>query len=403
MSSNTSTAQKQKKKTIKKTTKKTTTTEKSSFTPSCMSLFSGLGGDSLGMQNAGGKMVAYNEINPLFCDSHDLNFPHCKRIEHEGTLDITKIPDSTFLQYANSIDILFAGFPCQGFSHAGKKMDNDPRNTLFREFLRVTQLIKPSLIIGENVKGLLSRKTTSGEPYIDVIVSEFQKLGYSVQYKVLRADDYGVPQKRERLIILGTLPNPDKQIDWKPSFPEPTLDNPNLRNIVKYDMSNTLKVDDALFDGIPDECILINMDDNQTYQDNNDAHPYLVSKVFATGDNLSYGGKTHEHLFSFGKRISPIHCEIVDIRQCCKTVICSYDHQPRFFVPIRNPSGSFLRVLLPDELKQIQGFPANYKMLGNWKQKVTQIGNAVPPPLVQHVVQNILNPPNPTDSNTKDA
>ena len=91
-------------------------------------------------------------------------------------------------------------------------MDNDPRNTLFREFLRVTQLIKPSLIIGENVKGLLSRKTTSGEPYIDVIVSEFQKLGYSVQYKVLRADDYGVPQKRERLIILGTLPNPDKQL-----------------------------------------------------------------------------------------------------------------------------------------------------------------------------------------------
>jgi DNA (cytosine-5)-methyltransferase 1 len=59
--------------------------------------------------------------------------------------------------------------------------------------------------------------------------------------------------------------------------------------------------------------------------------------------------------------------------------------------------------LLPDELKQIQGFPANYEMLGNWKQKVTQIGNAVPPPLVQHVVQNILNPPNPTDSNTKDA
>lgn len=768
MSSNTSTTATPRKKTVKKTTPKESA-KQPTFTPSCMSLFSGLGGDSLGMQNAGGKMVAYNELNPLFCQSHDLNFPECQRIDENGITDITKIPDATFLQYANTVDILFAGFPCfvagtpvltrrgyvpiervsledtllthnhafqkiiniqtkkyngtsfhirikhhannitctsehpffvrnktsvwdasikrnvssfstptwkpasqltlndyfgmvinqectipqfvfhqktnayaavdkniilnnndqwfllgyfvgngwiedtkkpngrpmhkirfaiarkdeeyicsristilpitdkkssdgackkygcsnfvwyhvfqmfgkyahgkfipewvqdapihfiesflegylaadgciqnndvvsyttvsyslalgiqrlylklghifsihktvrprettiqgqvvchhntycvsgildkkrpcssfiedgyvwyapstilqdvledtcvynfevehdnsyivencvvhncQGFSNAGKKMDDDPRNTLFREFLRVTRLVKPSLIIGENVKGLLSRKTTSGEPYIDVIVSEFQQLGYSIQYKVLRADDYGVPQKRERLIIVGTLPNEEKQIHWKPSFPEPTLDNPNLRNIVRYDMSSTLKVDDALFEGIPEDCILTNMDDHETYQDNNGAHPYLVSKVFASGDGLSYGGKTHDHLFSFGKRISPIHCEIVDIRQCCKTVICSYDHQPRFFVPIRNPSGSFLRVLLPDELKQIQGFPADYQIVGNWKQQVTQIGNAVPSPLIQHVVQHILNGGADTDAddNTKET
>jgi DNA (cytosine-5)-methyltransferase 1 len=95
----------------------------------------------------------------------------------------------------------------------------------------------------------------------------------------------------------------------------------------------------------------------------------------------------------------------VDIRQCCKTVICSYDHQPRFFVPIRNPSGSFLRVLLPDELKQIQGFPADYQIVGNWKQQVTQIGNAVPSPLIQHVVQHILNGGADTDAddNTKET
>jgi DNA (cytosine-5)-methyltransferase 1 len=95
-------------------------------------------------------------------------------------------------------------------------------------------------------------------------------------------------------------------------------------------------------------------------------------------------------LFSFGKRDSPIHCEIVDIRQAAKTIICSYDHQPRFFVPLQNASGSYLRMLLPDELKQIQGFPADYKVLGSVKEQITQIGNAVPPPLIKSIVENII-------------
>ena len=107
MSSNTSTTATSKKKTTPRGSSK-----QPAFTPSCMSLFSGLGGDSLGMQNAGGKMVAYNELNPLFCQSHDLNFPECQRIDENGITDITKIPDATFLQYANTVDILFAGFPC---------------------------------------------------------------------------------------------------------------------------------------------------------------------------------------------------------------------------------------------------------------------------------------------------
>jgi DNA (cytosine-5)-methyltransferase 1 len=356
-----------------------------------ISLFSGLGGDTLGLKNAGCKVIAYNELNPLFCDSHDKNFPDAERIEHNGTLDITNIPDSVFENYKNKVDIIFAGFPCQGFSAAGKKLDDDPRNTLFREFLRSAKIVEPSMIIGENVKGLLSRKTTSGEKYIDVIVREFEALGYNVQYQVMKADDFGVPQKRERLIILGTKQNPKKKRAWatkEPSFPEPLLSNPNLKQIVKYDMSNTLKVDDSLFSEIPDECILTNMEDTQEYEPNNGAHPYLVMKNNASGLGLTYKDKEFDNLFSFGKRISPIHCEIVDIRQPTKTIICSYDHQPRFFVPLKNASGCYLRVLLPDELKQIQGFPADYIVEGNWKQKVTQIGNAVPPPLVEHIVKH---------------
>jgi site-specific DNA-cytosine methylase len=92
---------------------------------------------------------------------------------------------------------------CQGFSNAGKKAVDDPRNTLFLEFLRATKLLEPSLIIGENVKGLLSRKTSTGELYIDVIVAEFEKIGYNVLYQVFKTEKFNVPQSRERLIIIG--------------------------------------------------------------------------------------------------------------------------------------------------------------------------------------------------------
>ena len=353
-----------------------------------ISLFSGLGGDTLGLTNANVQVVAYNELDKTFCKSHEANFPNSILLHQEGVNDITKIKDETFEEYKDKVDIIFAGFPCQGFSAAGKKMDDDPRNTLFREFLRTAKIINPTMIMGENVKGLLSRKTTSGEEYIDVITKEFEDIGYDVEYRVLKAHQYGVPQKRERLIIIGT--KKDNSYGWKSKFPEQSTTKPNLKNIIKYDMTGSVRVDPNLFSEIPDECIITNMSDKKKYEDNNDAHPYL-KRLHDADENLrTYKDKTHDNLFSFGKRDSPIHGEIIDIRNPTKTIICTYNHQPRFFVPIKNKSGTYLRTILPDELKQIQGFPANYKMIGNNKQQIVQVGNAVPPPLIEKIVRNII-------------
>lgn len=276
---------------------------------------------------------------------------------------------------------------CQGFSTAGKKKDDDPRNTMFLEFLRVAKLTNPWLIIGENVKGLLTKKTSKGELFIDIIISEFEKLGYNIIYKVFKTEQFNVPQKRERLIILGI--KKDNPYGWTPSFPEPQSENPNLTSFVKYNMTGAVRVDPEWFTDIPDECILTNMDDTNDYKDNNGGHPYLLSKINAGEVDKFYDGKQHKYLFSFGKRASPIHCEIIDIRYPSKTIICTYEHQPRLFVPLMNPSGCYLRMLLPDELKQIQGFPADYKVCGSDKDKITQIGNAVPPPLIRAIVEHI--------------
>jgi len=273
---------------------------------------------------------------------------------------------------------------CQGFSNAGKKKINDPRNTLFKEFVRATKLIKPNYIIGENVKGLLSRKTSSGEKYIDVIVQEFVKLNYNVIYKVFKTYKYGIPQKRERLIILGVLKDLNKDI----SFPDELNTNTHLLDIVKFDMTGAIKIEPDNFDmtSLPEECVLTDLENDET---ENNPHPYL--KLKSKSKDVEYKDKTHHSLLSFAKRDSPIHCEIIDIRKPSKTIICTYNHQPRLFVPLRNKNGYYLRCLLPDELKQIQGFPKDYKIAGNTKQQIIQIGNAVPPPLITQIVNHIIN------------
>ncbi len=347
-----------------------------------ISLFSGMGGDSLAIKNCGLKLVCYSEKEKKFCETHDKNF-NPKKCKLLGTGDITKTTDEEILQFKN-IDLVFAGFPCQGFSNAGKKKLNDPRNTLFREFLRVTQLLKPKYIIGENVKGLLSRKTDSDENYIDVIEEEFSRLGYHMNSQVMKAHKYGVPQKRERLIIVGVLDGPRFE------FPKELDTKPNLLNIVKFDMTGAIKINKdnpnyKVFENIPEECILTNMENEE---DINEPHPNL--KLLATDVDYEYGGKTYPNRLSFSKRDSSIHGEIIDIRNPCKTIICTYARQPRLFVPLKNKNGYYLRCLLPDELKQIQGFPKDYILTGKTSDQIVMIGNAVPPPLIEIVINKLI-------------
>ena len=357
-----------------------------------ISLFSGMGGDTLGMKNAGVNVIAYSEYIETFRETHDVNFQSCQLIGKDVKGNILKIKDKEFSKY-NGIDFIFAGFPCQSFSTGGKRKVEDPRNTMFREFVRAAKETNAKVIIGENVKGLLTKKTNGdgGELYIDIIVSEFEKLGYDVIYKVFACHKYGIPQKRERLIILGIkkeyVNNP-----FKLEFPEEDTPKPSqqvgLKDIVRFSMKGTMRVTPEIFDfsEIPDECIVTNMDNNDD-EDEKGIHPYLLLK--RNIENKSYGGKDYTTLFSFAKRDSPIHCEIIDIRKPSKTIICTYDHQPRLFVPIRNKNGDFLRMLLPDELKQIQTFPENFELRGNDKKQIVQIGNAVPPRLIEKIIKHI--------------
>ena len=343
------------------------------------SLFSGCGGDSLGMETAGIKVTHYVELQKIFCESHEANLKSLLI----GN-DITKIDSATIEKHKHKFDVVFAGFPCQSFSNGGKKDPEDPRGQLFKEFVRFVRLTQPKVIIGENVKGLLTRKTSSGEYFIDVILRAFDEIGYTCITGVFKCEKYNVPQKRERLIILGK--RKDLKIDLK--FPEESITVPSLRPFVKYSLDGAMKVSDTLFNElqIPERKIVKNMND-RTLPDESKAHPFLQRKIHER--NIESNGKTWTHAFSFAKRVSPHHAEIVDIDAPCKTIICTYEHQPRLFVALENASGKYLRTLTIDELKQVQGFPKSYILCGSSKQQIVQIGNAVPPPLITQIINKI--------------
>ena len=360
--------------------------------PKAISLFSGMGGDSLGLINAGYDLVAYCEKEAAFRSTHDLNFKNCVSLGEKVGGDITKIPDEELLAYQGKVDMIFAGFPCQGHSKGGKKDAKDPRNQLFFQFSRAVELIQPKYFIGENVKGILSSKTPDGTRlFIDVIQEEFQRIGYSLKFQLFKTEKYGIPQKRDRVVFIGmrTLDLEKEGGMDRLQFPPEIPGVPNLQGIVQFDMRGAIQIDPEDFDmtKLPPECILTDMTNTETENPTYPPHPYLRLKSKTRGD--SYNGTTYDTMLSFGKRGSPIHCEIIDIRLPSKTIICTYDHQPRLFVPLRNILGYFLRCLLPDELKQIQGFPSDFQLSGNLKQQIVQIGNSVPPGLICQVAKTL--------------
>ena len=174
-----------------------------------LELFAGAGGLAVGMEKAGLKCKALNEIDKWACQTLRKNRPNWNILEGD-------IKDYDFYKYKDSIDVVTGGFPCQAFSYAGKKLGlNDARGTLFYEFARVVQEVNPLICIGENVRGLLSHekgKTLEG------MISILDEIGYNVvPVQVLKAINYRVPQKRERLILVGVR----KDIDIEYKYPKP--------------------------------------------------------------------------------------------------------------------------------------------------------------------------------------
>lgn len=203
---------------------------KSIVRPIGIDLFSGAGGLSLGFEFAGFDIAAAVESDPIHCATHEFNFPYCTTI-CRSVLDIRGADIRSMADIGiRDIAVVFGGAPCQGFSMIGKRSLDDPRNELVHHFVRLVLELQPAYFAFENVKGLT---VGSQRQVLDEMVETFDRGGYRVllPYRVLNAADYGVPQERHRLFLLGSredqvLPDYPKSHDKRITVSEAIDDLP---------------------------------------------------------------------------------------------------------------------------------------------------------------------------------
>ncbi len=323
-----------------------------------LELFAGAGGLAVGMEKAGLKCVALNEIDKHACETLRTNRPNWNVYEGD-------IKNFSFFSYHNQVDVVTGGFPCQAFSYAGKRLGfEDARGTLFYEFARVVKEVNPPICIGENVKGLLSHdngKTLQG------MISILDEIGYNVvPVEVLKAINYKVPQKRERLILVGIR----KDIDVKYEYPKPYKKIYNLKDALKkgdlFDTnvpkSNGVKYPESkknVLDLVPPKGYWRDL-------------PLEIQKDFMGASFYLGGGKT-----GMARRIG--------WDEPCLTLTCS-------------PAQKQTERCHPDETRpftvreyaRIQTFPDNWHFSGPISQQYKQIGNAVPVNLGREIGYSII-------------
>jgi len=311
-----------------------------------LELFAGAGGLAVGMEKAGLKCIALNEIDKWACDTLRKNRPNWKVLEGD-------IKDFDFGVYANKVDVLTGGFPCQAFSYAGKKLGfADARGTLFYEFARVLKEVKPPLCIGENVRGLLSHengKTLKG------MISILDEIGYNVvPVQVLKALHYRVPQKRERLILVGIR----KDIDVNYEYPRKHKKIYTLKDALKKGELFDTNVPKSIGAKYPQsKKVVLDLVPPKGYWRD---LPLKVQMEFMGGSFYLGGGKT-----GIARRIG--------WDEPCLTLTCS-------------PAQKQTERCHPDETRpftvreyaRIQTFPDDWEFEGSMAQQYKQIGNAVP-------------------------
>lgn len=205
-------------------------------------LFAGAGGLSIGLENAGIKSLAVLDNFQSACVTFKVNNPSTPVVCDDITLKQTKNQLYSTVE-KQEVDIVCGGPPCQGFSYAGKRFIDDPRNKLFKDFVEIVEKIMPKALILENVPGML---TLSKGAIYNQIISLFDEIGYKVEGRLLLASDYGVPQKRKRLIIIGV--RKDYSVEPSDLFPEEiTKESPVPSRVVLADLENISCSDNARY------------------------------------------------------------------------------------------------------------------------------------------------------------
>lgn len=356
---------------------------------------------SLGFEQAGFDVKAAVEIDPVHCSVHAFNFPECAVVP----ASVSHVAGGGLRAAIGGgpVDVVFGGAPCQGFSLIGKRILDDPRNALVRDFVRIVAEVDAGWFVFENVKGL-----TLGHhrKFLDELHEEFDRAGYRIRspWRVLNAADYGVPQNRERLILLGA-----KKGLPLPRYPEPTHSRPGAGELLRR-RATTCR--DAL-DDLPDADAFASLEHGDSVAARAWGVPGAYAREMRCLDEASWHFG-YPRLWNPEVLTSSMRTRHTDIsrRRFLETAPGSVEPISRFFrLPPDGLSntlragtdgarGAFTsprpihyrhaRCVTVREMARLHGFPDWFRLHVTKWHGARQVGNSVPPPLARAVAASLM-------------
>jgi DNA (cytosine-5)-methyltransferase 1 len=335
-----------------------------------ISLFSGAGGLDLGVERAGYRITVALDYDRDSCATLRANFPHARVLEG----DIRQVTTETILEAGGlapgEAELLVGGPPCTPFSKSGywleyKRAGRDPEASLLDHYLRVLDEARPRAFLLENVFGLAYRNHNA--PWFEKLLTTCRHLGYHVAERVILAADHGVPQRRQRVFVMGSL-------EREPEFPAPTHSGPHE---TRKDWDTSLPAHVTTDEVIGD---LIERDDlREPDEAVNGRYGHLLPGI-PPGDNYLFYTAKRGHpnpLFEWRSRFWSFLLKL-DPGQPSPTI----QAQPGPYVGPFHWQNRRLRLA---EIKRLQTFPDNYEIVGSRRSAQMQVGNAVPPLLAEQI------------------
>ncbi len=330
-----------------------------------LDLFCGAGGASRGMRDAGIDIVASVDHEPSAIQTYNESLPGTPLLHDLSQVDTSILPDT-------DIDWVHGSPPCKGFSEAqGERTPNDERNKLVWRFIEWVDATRPKVVSMENVEGLLRVSDT----YFDRVQTALQNLGYGVQWRKLNSADYGVPQRRKRVILLAVDPDVAPDTEW---FPRPTHAPDRTRTLTGEILESWVSARQTLSDlegkaviageGTPTVPNHIEQDHLRRSREKMAKMPHGYCGDSVTSRRLDPG------------RTAP--------------TITDSDATPPVHYRGRTPEGngqiSDVRRLTVRECARLQSFPDEHVFVGSRRKQYRQVGNAVPPLLQQRIAERII-------------
>jgi len=373
--------------------------------PIGIDLFAGVGGMSLGFEQAGFDIVAAVEIDPIHCAAHKFNFPNAAVIPHSVS-DVTGDQIRRAANLGNrEVDCVFGGAPCQGFSLIGHRAIDDPRNKLVKDFVRLVRELDAKTFVFENVKGLTVGKHRS---FLEEIIEEFEACGYRVRtpWRVLNAAHYGVPQNRERLILFGSKNGVDL-----PDYPA-ALSNPADGKRSMLGLPKGPDCRDALHD-LPDaeQFEVLSKTDSVKAIAFKEPSAYAAEMRCVTNDAWHFGpvrdwnpsmltssARTVHTSISKSRFAGTAQGEVEPISRFFKlapqglsnTLRAGTDGARGAFTSPRPIHYEYARCITVREMARLHGFPDWFRFHSTKWHGARQIGNSVPPPLARAVASKVI-------------